>query len=335
MAKSELHACKEKAVGSRPSGLRRLEKSGCTVMIQNQCDLRKRPAQAHQAKSHHTTFHLSTVRPQRTCVLKMCYLTLRTIRHQHYHCGLVSKRGQPMTQSVPCHPWKQRQHLSAVAPSCPSGSSILFLQSRSRRSPVSGPCSCPGACAAWPPQSRRAFTRLSDRLVLQNTLPVLPAITRLWFVVKDSCVERLCVCTLPTSAFLLRFLGSIAWPFFRQATASSGLRGSAGCQRLRCQAVTREAAVRLGHVRHEVGADTGRRRGALGRGSSCVRTMFHGFTATVCVARTTLQPLLGRTVQFDSPWGPGSDGGHHLVGLRRPESARLFVGLRDSELAGQ
>ena len=43
-----------------------------------------------------------------------------------------------------------------------------------------------------------------------------------------------------------------------------------------------------------------------------VRTMFHGFAArvrvwpstltapAVCVARTTLQPLLGRTVQFDS-----------------------------------
>ena len=44
------------------------------------------------------------------------------------------------------------------------------------------------------------FTRLSDKsvkLVLQTTLPVLPAITRqpgfLWFVVRDSCVERLFV----------------------------------------------------------------------------------------------------------------------------------------------
>ena len=46
------------------------------------------------------------------------------------------------------------------------------------------------------------FTLLSDKsvkLVLQTTLPVLPAITRqpgfLWFVVRDSCVERLFVCT--------------------------------------------------------------------------------------------------------------------------------------------
>ena len=45
------------------------------------------------------------------------------------------------------------------------------------------------------------FTLLSDKfvkLVLQTTLPVLPAITRqpgfLWFVVNDSCVERLFVC---------------------------------------------------------------------------------------------------------------------------------------------
>ena len=45
------------------------------------------------------------------------------------------------------------------------------------------------------------LTRLSDKsvkLVLQTTLPVLPAITRqpgfLWFVVRDSCVERLFVC---------------------------------------------------------------------------------------------------------------------------------------------
>ena len=41
------------------------------------------------------------------------------------------------------------------------------------------------------------------KLVLQTTLPVLPAITRqpgfLWFVVKDSCVERLFVCTSASS----------------------------------------------------------------------------------------------------------------------------------------
>ena len=50
------------------------------------------------------------------------------------------------------------------------------------------------------------FTLLSDKsvkLVLQTTLPVLPAITRqpgfLWFVVKDSCVERLFVCTRASS----------------------------------------------------------------------------------------------------------------------------------------
>ena len=41
------------------------------------------------------------------------------------------------------------------------------------------------------------------KLVLQTTLPVLPAITRqpgfLWFVVRDSCVERLLVCTSASS----------------------------------------------------------------------------------------------------------------------------------------
>ena len=36
----------------------------------------------------------------------------------------------------------------------PSNSSTLFLRSRPRQSPASG--SCPGACAAWPPRSRRA-----------------------------------------------------------------------------------------------------------------------------------------------------------------------------------
>ena len=48
------------------------------------------------------------------------------------------------------------------------------------------------------------FTLLSNKsvkLVLQTTLPVLPASTRqpgfLWFVVKDSCVERLFVYTRP------------------------------------------------------------------------------------------------------------------------------------------
>ena len=87
-----------------------------------------------------------------------------------------------------------------------------------------GPRSCPGACTAWLPRSRRAagwssatsasassvFTRLSDRLVklvLQTTLPVLPAITRqpgfLSFVLRDSCVERLFVCA---SASLLIIL---------------------------------------------------------------------------------------------------------------------------------
>ena len=54
------------------------------------------------------------------------------------------------------------------------------------------------------------FTRLSDKsvkLVLQTTLPVLPAITRqpgfLWFVVKDSCVERLFVCTSASSLIMI------------------------------------------------------------------------------------------------------------------------------------
>ena len=41
------------------------------------------------------------------------------------------------------------------------------------------------------------------KLVLQTTLSVLPAITRqpgfLWFVVRDSCVERLFVCTSASS----------------------------------------------------------------------------------------------------------------------------------------
>ena len=41
-------------------------------------------------------------------------------------------------------------------------------------------------------------------------------------------------------------------------------------------------------------------------------------TPAVCVAKTTLQPLLGQTVQFDSKTSVGPDllsyGGHHLVG---------------------
>ena len=54
------------------------------------------------------------------------------------------------------------------------------------------------------------FTLLSDKfvkLVLQTTLPVLPAITRqpgfVWFVVKDSCVERLFVCTSASSLIMM------------------------------------------------------------------------------------------------------------------------------------
>ena len=53
------------------------------------------------------------------------------------------------------------------------------------------------------------FTRLSDKsvkLVLQTTLPVLPAITRQpefrWFVVRDSCVERL-FCTSASSLIMI------------------------------------------------------------------------------------------------------------------------------------
>ena len=45
------------------------------------------------------------------------------------------------------------------------------------------------------------------KLVLQTTLPVLPAITRqpgfLWFVVRDSCVERLFVCTSASSLIMM------------------------------------------------------------------------------------------------------------------------------------
>ena len=54
------------------------------------------------------------------------------------------------------------------------------------------------------------FTRLSDKsvkLVLQTTLPVLPAITRqpgfFWLVVKDSCVERLFVCASALSLIMM------------------------------------------------------------------------------------------------------------------------------------
>ena len=57
--------------------------------------------------------------------------------------------------------------------------------------------------------------------------------------------------------------------------------------------------------------------------------MFHGFAArvrvftpAVCVARTTLQPLLGRAVQFDSETSVGPRI------LRRPESARLSAAPR-------
>ena len=43
--------------------------------------------------------------------------------------------------------------------------------------------------------------------MLQTTLPVLPAITRqpgfLWFVVRDSCVERLFVCTSASSLIMI------------------------------------------------------------------------------------------------------------------------------------
>ena len=63
------------------------------------------------------------------------------------------------------------------------------------------------ATSAW---AISVFTRLSDKsvkLVLQTTLPVLPAITRqpgfLWFVVRDSCVERLLVCTSASSLIMM------------------------------------------------------------------------------------------------------------------------------------
>ena len=80
-----------------------------------------------------------------------------------------------------------------------------FVPAKSfRQSPASGSRSCPGACTAWPPQSQRAaelrrprpllFTLLSDKFV-----------KFLWFVVRDSCVERLFVCT---SASLLIMISS-------------------------------------------------------------------------------------------------------------------------------
>ena len=104
-----------------------------------------------------------------------------------------------------------------------SNSSTLFLRSRLRRSPASGPRSCPGACTAWPPQSCwssatsasaiSVFTRICEARVADH---VLPAITRqpgfLWFVVRDSCVERLLVCASPRRATLLLDTCSLLQP---------------------------------------------------------------------------------------------------------------------------
>ena len=93
-------------------------------------------------------------------------------------------------------------HLGAVAP--PGGAR------QSLRSPF-GRLYCLAStesksCWSSATSAISVFTRLSDKfvkLVLQTTLPVLPAITRqpgfLWFVVRDSCVERLLVCTSPGS----------------------------------------------------------------------------------------------------------------------------------------
>ena len=84
----------------------------------------------------------------------------------------------------------------------------------SLRSPfMSGRLYCLSRRAASSATSASAisvFTRLSDKsvkLVLQTTLPVLPAITRQpgfrWFVVRDSCVERLFVCTSASSLIMM------------------------------------------------------------------------------------------------------------------------------------
>ena len=59
----------------------------------------------------------------------------------------------------------------------------------------------------------------------------------------------------------------------------------------------------------------------------------------MCVARTTLQPLLGRTVQFDSETSVGPRICYHLVGPSVVRKAHGYLQrrghLRDSELAGE
>ena len=91
---------------------------------------------------------------------------------------------------------------------------------------------------------------------------------------------------------------------------------------------------------------TGRRRGALGPGSSCWRARCSTGSPPGsgcsrprslrprCAARTTLQPLLGRTVQFDSETSVGPRICSPMAAttsLRRPESARLCHALVGKE----
>ena len=120
---------------------------------------------------------------------------LETLAHPPQHAGEV----RVVESNHPCR-------RSTAWPS--SNSSTLFLQSCPRRSPASGPRSGPGACTAWPPRSRRAAGALPrwPRRVA-DPLPVLPAITRqpgfFWFVVRDSCVERLFVCTSASSLIMI------------------------------------------------------------------------------------------------------------------------------------
>ena len=110
-------------------------------------------------------------------------------------------------------------HLRAVAP--PGGARQILKSSKAKpslRSPfMSGRLYCLASTesksclsSATSASAISVFTRLSDKfvkLVLQTTLPVLPAITRqpgfLWFVVRDSCVERLLVCASASSLIMM------------------------------------------------------------------------------------------------------------------------------------
>ena len=124
--------------------------------------------------------------------------------------GPAPRRRQEVVQ-LPhsCWPAPPRQSARRVAAKPSLRSPFMSL-----RSPfMSGRLYCLASSCSSSATSALAisvFTRLSDKsvkLVLQTTLPVLPAITRqpgfVWFVVRDSCVERLFVCTSASSLIMM------------------------------------------------------------------------------------------------------------------------------------